>query len=228
MKKFALFALAFVLLCMSLSGCTTLIGSVLGNRVDTVIDSTVNVITSDEADPELIAAMADYEAQMDDYVAFMNRYHAAEDKDALQEEYEAYQLKYGQILAGLNDLASPGMSQADAAYYSKAFSRIMSKVATIGDTESTVPDSSNLDPEFVAKLNDLEMFFDEYITLFQRMQANPTDTDLLAEYFVFAETYGMKMAELENMKGSELTDEEMAYYQAIMNRIKDKLQAVTQ
>ena len=90
-------------------------------------------------------------------------------------------------------------------------------------TQSAETTTSGIRPEFKEAMDSYEAFYDAYVELLIKYQENPTDWTLLTEYFDMLEELS-EMDEAFAAWGEEdLSDEELAYYLEVSNRIMQKL-----
>lgn len=83
-------------------------------------------------------------------------------------------------------------------------------------------DANGLSKEFKEAMDAYEAFVDEYVAFMKKMNADPTNMDLLTEYM----TYMAKMEEMtEKMNAWEgnMTPQEEKYYMEVMNRCNKKM-----
>lgn len=81
-------------------------------------------------------------------------------------------------------------------------------------------------PEFQATMDSYEAFYDEYCTLLEQYQENPTDLGVLAQYTEMMS----KLAEMDEAfdawDDEEMSNEELAYYLEVSARIQQRLAKV--
>ena len=75
-------------------------------------------------------------------------------------------------------------------------------------------------------MDDYEEYFDKYIEYIVKFQ-EAYDPNMQAEYEKFIEGYEDVMKKVQGLDISELSPEENAYYQEVMNRINEKLANAT-
>ena len=64
---------------------------------------------------------------------------------------------------------------------------------------------------------------DEYIEFMETYNQNPTDAELMSQYMDVMTEYSEYAVKISNLKDDELTDDEMAYYIEVTNRVNQKL-----
>ncbi len=90
------------------------------------------------------------------------------------------------------------------------------------ETETQASESSFED--FKQMMDDYEAFMDSYCELMEKYNSDPGT--YMKEYLEMNAKYLKVMDELEELEDEDLTDEEMAYYLEVMNRINTKLAEV--
>ena len=90
------------------------------------------------------------------------------------------------------------------------------------ETETQASESSFED--FKQMRDDYEAFMDSYCELMEKYNSDPGT--YMKEYLEMNAKYLKVMDELEELEDEDLTDEEMAYYLEVMNRINTKLAEV--
>lgn len=95
-----------------------------------------------------------------------------------------------------------------------------------GSVSSTVV-SEGIRPEIKEALDEYESFFDGYCEFMIKYQENTDDLDMLSDYIDIMYEYDEVMEKLEELKNTELTDEEEKYYFEVQSRITSKLLSIS-
>ena len=96
---------------------------------------------------------------------------------------------------------------------------------TTQTTEATTeePQDSSFE-EFKKTMDDYEAFMNDYCDLMEKYNSDPAS--VMDEYLEMNQKYLTVMDELDAIDEDELTDEELAYYLEVMNRINTRLAEV--
>ncbi len=89
--------------------------------------------------------------------------------------------------------------------------------------ENTSEESSGVGSDFKEVMDEYEAFMDEYIEFMQTYNQNPTDAELMSQYMDVMAEYSSYSVKIASLKNDELTDEELAYYIEVTNRVSQKL-----
>ena len=95
--------------------------------------------------------------------------------------------------------------------------------ATTEEVTTAAAVDSDFD-QFKKTMDDYEDFMDSYCELMEEYASDPNG--MMDEYLEMNQKYLTVMEELEAMDEDEMTDEELAYYLEVMNRINEKLAKV--
>ena len=94
---------------------------------------------------------------------------------------------------------------------------------------TTAPEKDNsIGADFKDAMDSYEEFFDEYVAIMKKYQANPMDFSILADYAKYMAQYADMMQKFEKWESEDLNDAELAYYLDVQNRITKKLLEVAQ
>ena len=88
-------------------------------------------------------------------------------------------------------------------------------------TETTEESSDSSFEEFKKTMDDYEDFMNSYCDLMEEYNSDPAG--VMDEYLEMNQKYITVMEELDAIDEDELTDEELAYYLEVMNRINARL-----
>ena len=77
--------------------------------------------------------MDSYEAFFDEYIAFLKKYEENPSDLTLLSEYADYMSKYSDYMSKLNAVDTDSLSAADLAYYTEVNTRILKKLADVGE-----------------------------------------------------------------------------------------------
>ena len=83
--------------------------------------------------------------------------------------------------------------------------------------------TGGLRPEFKKAMDSYEAFYDEYCDFMIKYKENPTDMRLLAEYSDMLIRLSEMEEAFEAWEDEDLSNEELAYYLEVTNRITQKL-----
>ena len=83
--------------------------------------------------------------------------------------------------------------------------------------------SSGVSQDFKDMMDAYEEFMDEYIEFMKLYNQNPTDAELMSQYFDILTEYTQYASTISKLENSEMTDEEAAYYLEVVNRVNQKL-----
>lgn len=83
--------------------------------------------------------------------------------------------------------------------------------------------ASQVSAELKTAMDEYEAFFDEYVAFMQAYQADPSSTELLAQYPSIMEQYSDTMAAMNEIDSSDLTGADYTYYAEVSARITAKL-----
>ncbi|MCR5214987.1 MAG: hypothetical protein K6E10_11280 [Eubacterium sp.] len=86
-----------------------------------------------------------------------------------------------------------------------------------------VAESTGISEDFKAMMDSYEEFMDQYIEFMTEYNNNPTDTELLGQYFDMLTKYTEYAQAITELEESEMTDEEAAYYLEVTTRVSKKL-----
>ena len=111
----------------------------------------------------------------------------------------------------------------DAAALEQNLNDLLGDSEAEGSANEAVGNASGISPEFKAALDSYEQFFDEYISIMNRMKSNPTDLSLLSQYTDYMGRYADMLAKFEALEKTDMTKEELAYYLEVSARIEQKL-----
>ena len=90
-------------------------------------------------------------------------------------------------------------------------------------TEEPTTVSNTVTPSFKEQMDKYEQFFDDYIDFMNKYMANPSDMNLMMDYFTFISDYADYMDAMESMDEEEMSDADLAYYLEVTARIEAKL-----
>ena len=113
--------------------------------------------------------------------------------------------------------------KSDAAALEQNLNDLLGDSESEGSANDTAGNASGISPEFKAALDSYEQFFDEYISIMNRMKSNPTDLSLLSQYTDYMGRYADMLAKFEALEKTDMTKEELAYYLEVSARIEQKL-----
>lgn len=91
------------------------------------------------------------------------------------------------------------------------------------ETITTSAPTDNLDKDFKAAMDAYESFVDEYVDIFKKYKANPTDMSILADYTDYMTRYADVCKTFEAWGDEELSTDELAYYVDVQARVSKKL-----
>lgn len=97
-------------------------------------------------------------------------------------------------------------------------------IASLQEEES----SSGLRPEFKEAMDSYESFYDEYCEFMVKYKENSSDLKLLAEYSDMLKKYYEMETAFDAWESEDLSNEELAYYLDVNNRISKKLLALSE
>ncbi len=96
--------------------------------------------------------------------------------------------------------------------------------STADTTQTTTTVAANdLDKDFKAAMDAYEAFVDEYVDIFKKYKANPTDMSILAEYTDYVTRYEEVCETFEAWEDEDLSADELAYYVDVQARVSKKL-----
>lgn len=105
--------------------------------------------------------------------------------------------------------------------YSLDFQRILD--AAVAE-ETSHGKNDKIDADFRATMDSYEAFFDEYIAFMQKYTSNPNNAlSMMNDYLNFMNRYSEVMKKMNSIDTSNLSNEDMAYYLEVTNRITQKL-----
>lgn len=91
------------------------------------------------------------------------------------------------------------------------------------------PSADGLSEDFKTAMDSYEAFFDEYVDFMKKYkESNGTDLSLLLDYSNYVSKYAEMLADFEKWENCELSNEELAYYMQVQNRITQKLLEVAE
>lgn len=90
-------------------------------------------------------------------------------------------------------------------------------------TEESKPEDGGIDPDFKAAMDSYEAFVDEYIAFMKKLEDNPSDLELLADYADYLNRYAEAVSNFEKWDRQEMNAEETAYYIEVQTRVNKKL-----
>ncbi|SDG64013.1 leucine-rich repeat protein [Marvinbryantia formatexigens] len=93
------------------------------------------------------------------------------------------------------------------------------------ETTDSTPDG--ISPKFKEAMDSYEEFFDQYVDLTVKMENNPDDLGIIADYAAFMADYVDTMQKFEDYEDSDMTDAEALYYAEVSLRISQKLLSVS-
>lgn len=96
-------------------------------------------------------------------------------------------------------------------------------VKKINDSFVKADNASSVGSDFKEVMDEYEAFMDEYIEFMQTYNQNPTDAELMSQYMDVMAEYSSYSVKIASLKNDELTDEELAYYIEVTNRVSQKL-----
>lgn len=110
-----------------------------------------------------------------------------------------------------------------------------SETATDNNSAAETTENSNtsnelvdgMRPEFKAAMDSYEAFYDEYCSLIKKYNENPSDLQLLNEYFNMLEKSIEMNEKFDAWTNDEMNDAELAYYLKVHDRIMQNLLAVS-
>ena len=109
---------------------------------------------------------------------------------------------------------------ADSEYsYDNIFNSILDSVSY----KEGAAVSSGLGNDFKEMMDSYESFMDKYIEVLQKMNADPTNMDILSDYYSLLTEYTNWADKIEKLDESELTDEELKYYMEVTGRVSQKM-----
>lgn len=91
------------------------------------------------------------------------------------------------------------------------------------ETTTTTAPANGLGKDFKAAMDAYEDFVDEYVAIFKKYQANPSDMSILADYTDYMTRYAEVCATFEEWENEDLSTEELAYYVDVQARVSKKL-----
>ena len=104
--------------------------------------------------------------------------------------------------------------------------RILDRPSVTTEEQTGQEAGSGIRADFKKTMDDYEEYFDKYIEYIVKFQ-EAYDPNMQAEYEKFIEGYEDVMKKVQGLDISELSPEENAYYQEVMNRINEKLANAT-
>ena len=78
-------------------------------------------------------------------------------------------------------------------------------------------------PDFKKTMDEYEKFFDEYVAFMKEFSKSNNTLSMMGDYTKMMAQYAITMKALEDLEGSEMSNEELVYYTNVMNRITQKL-----
>lgn len=115
---------------------------------------------------------------------------------------------------------------ADFSYsadFMKMIKAIKKNDGTISEGNTSSSALKGIRPEFKKTMDSYEAFFEKYIDIIKRYQANPSDLSLMMDYFEYLEKYSDAIEKLDALGDEDMSTEETVYYTKTMLRIKQKL-----
>lgn len=84
-------------------------------------------------------------------------------------------------------------------------------------------DTSNVTPEFKELMDSYEVFFDEYVEFMKKYKESDDQAAMMTDMSEYMTKYSDMMSKLEEVKNSELSAADSAYYLEVSGRIMKKL-----
>ena len=102
----------------------------------------------------------------------------------------------------------------------------ISSDSSTNDSSSTIS-SSEVSPDFKARMDEYEAFFNGYVDFMKQYNANPNDIELASSYSDYEQKYFDYMDELKNC-GSDpnLSSADLSYFVNVDSRITQKLKEI--
>ena len=94
------------------------------------------------------------------------------------------------------------------------------------DEDTAEAPLTGIRPEFQAAMDSYEAFYDEYCTLLEQYQENPTDLGVLAQYTEMMSKIAEMDEAFDAWDDEEMSNEELAYYLEVSARIQQRLAKV--
>lgn len=91
------------------------------------------------------------------------------------------------------------------------------------ESNQSVSNSNGLDPDFKAAMDSYEKFVDEYVAFMKKYNNNPSDIELLTDYYDFLNKYADFVEDFEKWEDEEMNAAETAYYIDVQARTSTKL-----
>ncbi len=191
--------------------------------------------TAEEIDAQFKENVDTCEQFLTAYAALLKKISDGDTSAETMETYSQALENYTKVSEWLNSVDRDKLNAAEAAYYNDAMVRMAGKLTeiaafkpaeTAAEPEEETADESYIDPEFKAAMDSYEAFFDEYIELTNRISSGNSSADTMMQYANYMAKYADVMQKLEDINEDELTAAELLYYEEVMLRITQKLQAL--
>lgn len=95
--------------------------------------------------------------------------------------------------------------------------------ATEKEPDKDASNNSGIDPDFKAAMDSYEEFMDEYVAFMKKLEDNPNDLGLLADYADYMNKYADFVEAFEKWEDEEMNAAETAYYIDVQARVSKKL-----
>lgn len=170
------------------------------------------------------------------YAELLKKISGGDTSAETMETYTKALESYTKVSEWLNSVDTSKLNAAEAAYYNEAMLRMAGKLTEIAafkpvetaaaEPEKETADENYIDPEFKAAMDSYEAFFDEYIALTNQIGSGDSSAETMMQYANYMAKYADVMQKLEDVNEDELTTAELLYYEEVMLRITQKLQAL--
>lgn len=111
--------------------------------------------------------------------------------------------------------------------YSDDFKEMLNAIkkndGIVSESDTSPAALKGIRPEFKETMDSYEAFFDKYIDIMKRYQANPYDLSLMVDYFEYLEKYSEAMEKLDALGDEDMSAEEAIYYTETVLRINKKV-----
>ena len=107
--------------------------------------------------------------------------------------------------------------------YRSSFEEMLSNATQKRNVPFKNEASTSASADFRATMDSYEAFFDEYIAFMQKFQNSDNVMSMMTDYFEFLSKYSETMEAMESLDTSNLSNEDLAYYLEVTNRIQQKL-----
>lgn len=212
-------------------------------------DSQIGIMSDEDAQTVLDAGVSGVQSKFKNVEEINHTYYKVGDKNAVRVSYyhDNVATDVNNDKRGITDMVvvlfDDGFSMLTALFteseYKQSYTRIIetaldsvelgeeTKDSTSNETQATTNANTPINgirPEFKVAMDSYEEFFSKYVEFMT--SNNPSDN--FGEYTEFMTQYAETMSKMEDIDTEILSDEEMAYYLEVTNRITTMLLGVVQ